>query len=152
MRKFENYCEVVFDARSENESFARIVVAGFVVHLDPRLEELNELKTAVSEAVTNAIIHAYDNKGGTIKMTIGISKGEGWPEVTVTITDYGKGIPDVQKAREIFYTTRSDEERSGMGFTLMEAFSDELYVHSEPKKGTTVTIIKRFPIGKIDDE
>lgn len=146
MRKYDNYCEVIFDAKSENESFARMVVAGFVVHLDPRMDDLDELKTSVSEAVTNAIIHAYDNKGGTIKMTIGIIN----MDVYVTITDYGKGIEDIKQAKEIFFTTRPEEERSGMGFMIMEAFSDDFQIISEPKKGTTIQIRKRFKIGQVN--
>jgi stage II sporulation protein AB (anti-sigma F factor) len=138
--KFDNYCEVLFDAVSENESFARLVVSGFVVHLDPTLDELNELKTAVSEAVTNAIIHGYDNKGGKVKLTVGYKDSD----IYVTITDYGKGIVDLDKARELFYTTRPHEERSGMGLTIIEAFSDEFYISSKPDEGTTVKIKKTF--------
>ena len=146
--KYDNYCEVVFEAKSENESFARIVVAGFVVHLDPHVEELNELTTIVSEAVTNSIIHGYDNKGGTIKISVATLRND----IFVTITDYGKGIPDVEQAREIFYTTRADEERSGMGFTIMEAFSDEFHISSEPQVGTTIQIRKRLRFGLEDHE
>lgn len=146
MRKYDNYCEVVFDALSENESFARMVVAGFVVHLDPALDELNELKTAVSEAVTNSIIHGYESKGGIIKLTIGIIK----TDVYVTVTDYGKGIPDVAKARELFYTTMPSEERSGMGLTIIEAFSSEFYISSKPNEGTTVKIKKSFQLNQVN--
>lgn len=146
MKKYDNYCEVVFDARSENESFARMVVSGFVVHLDPTLDELNELKTAVSEAVTNSIIHGYNNKGGEIKMTIGTHN----LDVFVTITDYGRGIEDLTKARELFYTTRPDEERSGMGLTIIEAFTDEFFIRSEPNQGTTIKIKKSFRINQVN--
>src|SRR5690554_3771472 len=141
MSKYDNYCEVKFEAKSENEAFARMVVAGFVVHLDPALDELNELKTAVSEIVTNSIIHAYNNKGGEILMTIGTTKDG---NVDVTVTDYGCGIADLSKARELFYTSRPDEERSGMGLTIIEAFTDEFHIKSVLGEGTTIKIRKIF--------
>lgn len=143
-KKFDNYCEVVFDAVSENEAFSRMVVSGFVVNLDPTLDELNELKTIVSEAVTNSIIHGYESKGGKIKLTIGYIGNE----VHLTIVDYGKGIPDINKAKELFYTTKPSEERSGMGLTIIEVFSDEFYISSNQNEGTIIKIKKKMDINK----
>jgi stage II sporulation protein AB (anti-sigma F factor) len=146
MRKYDNYSEVIFDAISENESYARMIVSSFVVHLDPTIDELNELKTAVSEAVTNSIIHGYDHKGGTIKLTIGY-KGR---DVFVTIIDFGKGIEDVTRACELFYTTKPSEERSGMGLTIIEAFSDEFQIKSKPNEGTIIKIKKTFVDNRVN--
>lgn len=129
---------VEFDAVGENESFARIVIAAFVTQLNPTLEELGDIKVAVSEAVTNAVIHGYEGKGGRIRMTARLYDNE----LTVRVEDYGKGIPDVLKAMEPLYTTKPEEERSGMGFSFMEAFTDDLVVQSEPGEGTTVTMKK----------
>ena len=138
--KRDNYAEVLFDAVSENEAFARIIVSGFIMPLDPTIDQLNELKTIVSEAVTNAIIHAYDNKGGKIKLSMEYYQDE----VSITIVDYGKGIEDVTKAKELFYTSKPDQERSGMGLTIMEIFADEFYITSHPGEGTIIRIKKRI--------
>jgi len=135
-----NYAEVVFDALSQNEAFARMVVAGFVMPLDPTIDELNELKTIVSEAVTNSIIHGYENKKGKVKMVMEYENE--W--ITLTIIDYGKGIEDVNKARELFYTSKPEEERSGMGLTIMEIFSDEFYISSKIGEGTIVKVKKKL--------
>jgi stage II sporulation protein AB (anti-sigma F factor) len=136
--KRNNYAEVIFDAISENEAFARIIVAGFVMPLDPTIDEINELKTIVSEAVTNSIIHAYENKGGKIKLII-----ESYiNEITITVIDYGKGIEDLNRAKELFYTTKPEEERSGMGLTIMEIFADEFYISSKIGEGTIIKIKK----------
>ena len=129
----ENNVEVIFDAKSENESFARVVAAAFVTKLDPTLEEISDIKTAVSEAVTNAIIHGYGKEGGEIFL-----------DMTVCVTDTGAGIQDVKKAMEPLYTTDTTGERSGMGFSFMEAFMDEVTVESEPGKGTAVTMKKHI--------
>ena len=117
-----------FDSSSENESLARTVVAAFLARLDPTLEELADVKTAVSEAVTNAIIHGYEGKQGKIRI-------HSWIEDTtigIEVQDWGVGIPDIEKAMEPLYTTRPEMERSGMGFAFMEAFMDELRVDSHP--------------------
>lgn len=135
-----NRIKMEFDAISENEGLARVCVAAFAARLDPTLEEINDIKTAVSEAVTNSVIHGYDEKGGRIVMEAAI---EG-RELEVIITDYGKGIENVERALEPFYTTGSEKERSGMGFTFMEVFMDELEVRSEPDKGTVVKMKKRI--------
>lgn len=129
---------VEFEAVGENESFARVVIAAFVTRLNPTLEELGDIKVAVSEAVTNAIIHGYEEKGGKIRITARLEENE----LTVQIEDWGKGIPDVEKAMEPLFTTKPEEERSGMGFSFMEAFTDELLVESKPGEGTRVTMKK----------
>lgn len=137
---FENEVRVTFASNSRNESFARMVVAAFAAGLDPTLEELADLKTAVSEAVTNAIIHGYKGGDGEIRMHLGM-----WGQsIYVEVADAGVGIADVAKAREPMYTTSSDGERSGMGFSFMEAFTDTLEVESAVGKGTTVRMIKKI--------
>lgn len=123
----------------ENEAFARNVVASFSLDLSPTVEEINDLKTAVSEAVTNVVVHAYDEVG-VIELSAEIIGNE----LSVTVKDFGKGIDDVSRAREPFYTTRPDDERSGMGFTVMETFMDEVEVTSEKGVGTTVKMKKVF--------
>lgn len=127
-----------FDSKSQNESFARLVAAAFVAQLDPTIEEIADIKTAVSEAVTNCIIHGYENRPGKVKM-IGRIQGN---EVSITIEDQGVGMEDVIKAMEPLYTTKPELERSGMGFAFMEAFMDELAVTSEIGKGTVVVMKK----------
>lgn len=129
-----------FFSLSQNERFSRTVIAAFVARLDPTLEELSDLKTAVSEAVTNAIIHAYRDERGKIDMRAELIGNE----VTIEIRDYGVGIPDIKQAMEPTYTTRPEWERSGMGFAFMEAFTDELIVESEPEKGTVIRLKKRI--------
>jgi len=131
-----------FESRSQNESFARTVVAAFAATMDPTLEELADIKTAVSEAVTNCIIHGYPDKIGIITMRCFISGNE----ITVEVEDNGVGIEDINKAMEPLYTTRPDLERSGMGFSFMEAFMDELEVESVVGEGTLVRM--RKTIGK----
>jgi len=134
--------KLVIESLSENESFARTVVAAYITRLDPTLEELADVKTAVSEAVTNSIIHGYAGKSGEVEVICEIH-GQ---EVTVEVLDYGVGITDIEKAMEPLYTTKPEWERSGMGFAFMEAFMDSLEVHSEVGKGTRV--IMRKEIGK----
>ena len=136
--KYNNVMKLDFLSKSNNESFARVAVASFVAQLDPTIEELSDIKTAVSEAVTNAIVHGYGNEIGIITINVHI-KGK---EVTIQVKDRGNGIEDVEKAREALYTTKPDMERSGMGFTIMESFMDKLTVRSKVGKGTTVTMKK----------
>ena len=134
--KSTNYITLEFLSRSSNEGFARAAVACFAAQLDPTLDELGDIKTAVSEAVTNAIVHAYPDTLGRIMVKARIMDG-GLLEITVR--DWGRGITDIEKAREPMYTT-GGEERSGMGFTIMESFMDKLSVRSTPGKGTRVTM------------
>ena len=135
-----NEMKMEFDAVSENEAFARVCVAAFVARLDPTLDEINDVKTAVSEAVTNSIIHGYDEKGGLIEVMVSINE----QEAVSSIRDYGKGIEDVAQAMMPMFTTGEDKERSGMGFTFMEVFMNTVEVISEPGVGTTVVMTKRF--------
>lgn len=136
----ENNVDVIFDAISENESFARVVAAAFVTRLDPTLEEISDIKTAVSEAVTNSIVHGYEGKGGKVYMTLSLEDRE----IIIRIKDEGVGIENVHKAMEPLYTTKPELERSGMGFSFMEAFMDELNVYSRKNVGTTVIMKKRI--------
>lgn len=129
-----------FDSSSENESLARTVIAAFLARLDPTMEELADVKTAVSEAVTNAIIHGYDGTPGKIKIHSWIEDTTIWIEVS----DQGVGIPDVSRAMEPLYTTRPEMERSGMGFAFMEAFMDELNVETKVGEGTTIRMKKKI--------
>lgn len=137
---YDNMMKLEFLSKSTNEGFARVAVASFVSQLDPTIEELSEIKTAVSEAVTNSIVHAYDDELGMISISAQIKDDT----VTIQIKDKGKGIPDIDKAKEPLYTTKPDLERSGMGFTIMESFMDKLIVKSEVNKGTSVTMSKRI--------
>ena len=130
------------DRLSSNEEFARVVVAVFMSRLDPTLEEIDDVKTAVSEAVTNAVIHGYENGNGII--AVEAEAQEDGRILTVRIADRGTGIKDVKKAMEPMYTSDPSGERSGMGFSFMEAFMDEVEVESEPGKGTVVTMKKRI--------
>ena len=132
--------KIEFDAVSENEGFARVCVAAFATRLDPTLEEINDIKTAVSEAVTNSVIHGYNKKGGLITLTAEIEE----KTLKVIIEDSGRGIDNVKKAMKPMFTTGEDDERSGMGFTFMDVFMDGLEVWSEPGRGTRVTMFKRI--------
>lgn len=134
-----NYIKLEFPSKSSNEAFARTAAAAFAAQLDPTLEEIGDIKTAVSEAVTNCIVHAYPETVGKIRMRLRI-KEDG--DLEICVQDWGRGIEDVKKAREPLFTT-GGEERSGMGFTIMESFTDKLKVRSERGKGTTVTMLKR---------
>ena len=138
--KGTNYITLEFLSRSANEGFARGAVACFAAQLDPTLEEVNDIKTAVSEAVTNAIVHAYPDQLGKIVIKARILEGN---VLELTVRDWGRGIPDVEKARQPLYTT-GGEERSGMGFTIMESFMDRLAVRSQEGKGTRVTMRRRI--------
>ena len=135
-----NEMTLEFISRSSNESFARTSVACFVAQLDPTLDELEDIKTAVSEAVTNAIVHAYPDSLGKVQVKARVHAGN---VLELIIKDYGRGISDVEKAREPLYTT-GGEERSGMGFTIMESFMDSLTVRSTNGKGTVVVMKKRL--------
>lgn len=139
-----NEMKLEFDSRSANEAFARVTVASFMKQLNPTLEEVSDVKTAVSEAVTNAIIHGYENHVNKVQIYAGI---EG-RTLHLEISDRGVGIPDVKKAMEPLYTTRPELERSGMGFSFMEAFMDEVQVESEPGKGTIVRMKKIIGRGR----
>lgn len=138
--KADNHVSMEFPSRSANEGFARSAAACFAAQLDPTLEEINDVKTAVSEAVTNAIVHAYPDTIGKITMKLRIREGQ---VLEVVIRDWGVGIEDVDRAREPLFTT-GNEERSGMGFTIMESFMDSLRVRSVPGKGTTVTMRRKI--------
>lgn len=142
---YENEMKLEFSSKSNNESFARIAVAAFVTQLDPTIEELADIKTAVSEAVTNCIIHGYEEKEGIIKMECKLFANS----IEIEISDNGKGIEDIEQARQPLYTSKSDLERSGMGFTIMESFMDEMRVESVVGVGTKVTMKKMI---KVSDE
>ena len=136
--KNANYIKLEFPSRSANESFARAAAAAFAAQLDPTLEEIGDIKTAVSEAVTNCIVHAYPDSIGKITMRLRIQDGG---KLEIIIRDWGAGIQDVEKAMEPMFTT-GGADRSGMGFTIMESFTDKLRVKSAPGRGTTVTLVR----------
>lgn len=142
----KNEMQVEFDAKSVNEGFARVTVAAFLTQLDPTVDEIADVKTAVSEAVTNAIIHGYESKGGKVCLSC-VLEGD---TAVITVKDSGVGMEDVKKALEPFYTTKPELERSGMGFAFMEAFMDDMRVESAPGVGTTVTMVKK--IGAREEE
>jgi stage II sporulation protein AB (anti-sigma F factor) len=135
-----NEMKLEFLSKSSNESFARVVAAAFVSQLDPVLEELADIKTAVSEAVTNAIIHGYENKSGIIEMKCSLYTNS----VEIEISDNGKGIEDIELARQPLYTSKPEMERSGMGFTVMENFMDKVEILSVLGQGTSVKMYKTF--------
>lgn len=135
-----NEMKLEFLSKSNNEAFARITVAAFIAQLDPTVEELADIKTAVSEAVTNAIIHGYEEKQGIVKIRCQIIEDE----VTIEISDSGKGIEDISLAKQPLYTTKPNLERSGMGFTIMESFMDKIEIESILGLGTKVTMKKRI--------
>lgn len=138
--KYDNEMKVEFLSKSTNEGFARMTIAGFISSLDPTIEELADIKTAVSEAVTNAIVHAYEDEIGKIVIKAQITDRI----ITIQVKDNGKGIEDISKAKEPLYTSKPDLERSGMGFTVMESFMDKLTVRSKVGKGTTVIMRKKL--------
>lgn len=135
---FDNYFKMEFDAKNVNESFARSVVAMFCMELKPTLSEINDIKTAVSEAVTNSIVHGYQGKGGKIVMEVGLCGNR----VSISISDNGVGISDIDMALQPFFTTKSDEEHSGMGFTLMDSFMNSLDVEPNEPSGVIVRMEK----------
>jgi stage II sporulation protein AB (anti-sigma F factor) len=137
----KNFMTLSFASRSENESFARVAVAAFISQLDPTLNELTDIKTVVSEAVTNSIIHGYDNRpDGIVTITTEI-EGD---VIRITVEDQGAGIADLDQARQPLYTSKPELERSGMGFTIMENFMDEVEVTSTPGAGTKIRMMKRI--------
>ena len=140
--KASNYIVLEFPSRSSNEGFARSAAACFAAQMDPTLNELEDIKTAVSEAVTNAIVHAYPASLGKVKMKMRICEGN---LLEITIKDHGRGIGDIDRARQPMFTT-GGEERSGMGFTIMESFMDRVSVRSSVGKGTTVVMRKKIAV------
>ncbi len=139
--KTVNEMKLSFPSKSCNEAFARSAVAAFIINLDPTVGELSDLKTAVSEAVTNCIVHGYRRQSGTIYISGKITAGG---KVTVKIRDRGCGIADVAQAMQPLFTTAADEERAGLGFAVMQSFCDKVRVKSAPDKGTTVTLEKQI--------
>ena len=139
--KMLNQVKITFASRSVNEGFARAALAAFLVQLDPTVPQLADLKTAVSEAVTNCIVHAYPDAIGPITMTAGLYEGG---LVRITISDRGVGIEDVARAMEPMYTTGDPSERAGLGFAVMQSFMDKVRVSSTPGKGTRVTLTNRL--------
>ncbi len=140
--QYTNQVSLVFPSRSANEAFARTAAAAFAAQLDPTLDELGDVKTAISEAVTNAIVHAYPDTLGKVEVKLRLYPGN---QLELIVRDWGVGIPDIEKARTPLFTT-GNEERSGMGFTIMESFMDSVKIRSTPGKGTTVTMRKRFAL------
>ena len=138
--KIENQVTLEFPSRSANEGFARTAAACFAAQLDPTLEEVNDIKTAISEAVTNAIVHAYPDTLGKVVLKLRIREGH---VLEIVVKDWGVGIADVEQARTPLFTT-GNEERSGMGFTIMESFIDALKARSAPGRGTTVTMARKI--------
>ncbi len=139
--KAENSTKIQFDSLSVNEAYARGAVAAFLARYDPTVPQLADLKTAVSEAVTNCIVHAYPERVGPIIMTVAVYPGR---LVKITVADKGVGIPDIEKAMEPLFTTGNPEERSGLGFAVMQSFMDKVRVSSAPGRGTRVTLTKHL--------
>ena len=142
--KHTNEMEIRFESRSENEGFARVAVASFMTQLNPTVEEVADVKTAVSEAVTNAIIHGYEDEIHKVSIRCRISENV----FTVEVSDKGRGIENVQEAMQPMFTTKPEQDRSGMGFAFMEAFMDSVEVESEPGKGTCVKMTKTIGKGR----
>lgn len=138
--KAKNEVRIEFLSKSQNEAFARVAVAAFAAQMDPTLEEIADIKTAVSEAVTNAIIHGYEDSEGVVRINARLYDDK----IVIEVIDNGKGIEDVELARQPLYTSKPELERSGMGFTVMETFMDEVEVTSSVGKGTCVRLTKRF--------
>ncbi len=138
--RYDNEMELNFLSKSNNEAFARITVAAFAAQLDPTIEELADIKTAVSEAVTNSIIHGYEDTEGIVKVKATLLENV----IEIEISDNGKGIEDIELARKPLYTTKGNLERSGMGFTIMESFMDEVEIHSVVGIGTKITMKKKI--------
>ncbi|MCI9355683.1 MAG: anti-sigma F factor [Firmicutes bacterium] len=136
--QYENEMTIQFKAISENEAFARVVAATFVSQLNPTVSDITDIKTAVSEAVTNAIIHGYENKEGIVTLFCGYIEDK----VSIIVTDKGKGIKDIEQARQPLYTSKPELERSGMGFTVMETFMDDMTIESVEGVGTKITMTK----------
>ena len=141
MMENTNEMTIIFDSRPVNEALARVAVASFCTQLNPTLEEISDLKTAVSEAVTNCIVHAYPDRVGPITMTVSVYPGR---VVRIVIADKGVGIPDIPRAMEPLFTTGNPEERSGLGFAVMQSFMDKVSVRSAPGRGTRVILTKHL--------
>lgn len=146
--QFDNYMKTEFLSKSQNEAFARVVVAAFVSQLDPTIEELADIKTAVSEAVTNAIIHGYENSMNKVYLECGIVGNT----IEIIVQDFGRGIDDVDLARQPLYTSKPELERSGMGFTVMETFMDEITIESIMGEGTKIKMVKKIKTEQNKDE
>ena len=138
----DNFMELTFPARSENESFARVCAAAFSARLDCTVEEISDIKTAISEAVTNAIVHAYGKEGGRVILRGEITDNR----VIFEVQDFGCGIADIAQAMQPFFSTGNSAERSGMGFAVMQSFMDRILVHSHPGEGTTVRLEKTLAL------
>lgn len=138
-----NEINIIMDSKSQNEAFARVAIVSFISHLDPDLNTIADIKTAVSEAVTNAIIHGYINKSGKVMVNFKLED----TYLTVEVIDEGVGIENIDKAREPLFTSKPEMERSGMGFTIMESFMDSLKVSSEPTVGTRIIMTKDLAKG-----
>lgn len=141
MQEISNYTKIILPSYSKNERLTRMYVSAFASQLDPTIEEINDIKAAVSEAVTNAIVHGYRNTAGDITIQLRIVNHD---TLYIKISDKGVGIPDVKKAMEPLFTTCPEEERAGLGFAVMESFTDKIRVTSKVGKGTSVTLIKRL--------
>ena len=137
---FNNEMNVKFKAIKENESFARMCVASFIANCNPTIEELGDIKTAISEAVTNSIVHAYPHESGDVEICVRVCGCE----IVITITDYGVGIDNIEQAKQPFFTSKPNMERSGMGFTVMEGFMDSLKVESQINNGVKITMTKKL--------
>jgi len=140
MQKLINKMSLTFDAISQNEALARVVISAFVAQLDPVVSDMEDIKTAVSEAVTNSIVHGYEGEVGTVHMTANLYDDG----VEIIVEDYGKGISDIQTALKPMYSSKASDDRAGLGFTVMEAFMDKLEVVSTINVGTTVCMLKRI--------
>lgn len=136
-----NQMELSFLSKAENESFARMVISAFLVQLNPPMSVISEVRTAVSEAVTNVVVHAYDGEVGKVVLRAVLAPDD---MLTVDVEDFGRGITDVRQAMQPFFTTQPDKERTGIGFALMQSFMDEVKVYSSPGSGTTVRMTKRI--------
>ncbi len=139
--KIQNEVKITMLSRSSNESYARLLVSGFFAQLDPTIEEINDIKTAVSEAVTNSIVHGYKNTFGKIFIELKILEDR---NIYIKIKDFGVGIQDINKAMEPLYTTAPDDERAGLGFAVMQSFMDKVKVLSKNERGTTIILTKKL--------
>lgn len=139
--KITNHVSITLPALHGNEGFARAAVAAFCAPLSPTLEEINDIKTAVSEAVTNVIVHAYPGTSGNVELTVRIFDDR---VIDIVVADQGTGMSNVEEARKPFFTTKSQEEHSGMGFTIMEAFTDKIEIFSETGRGTSISMRKEL--------
>lgn len=137
---YRNELKLQFLSLSENEGFARSCVASFCLPLNPSIETITDIKTAVSEAVTNCVVHAYPNSVGLIEINVKLQENQ----IYISVKDFGVGIEDILKAKEPFYTSKPESERSGMGFTVMESFMDSVSVNSKPNEGTEIVLIKNL--------